>query len=193
MNPMIWAILLIVLGLGLVMLEVFIPSGGILGFLSIASIIAAILLAFSFGGTTAGFIFMGTAAIGLPTTIVVAFKWLPNTPVGRRLLLRTQKAADLLPAEDPREQYRELIGKQGVAKSAMLPGGAITINNATFEAVSESGAIEQGDRVEIVRIRNNRLVVKKSGAANSEAIHSEDPLSRPIDSLGIEPFDEPLS
>ena len=196
MHPIIWAILLLSFGLGLAMLEVFIPSAGILGFLSLSAIITAIVLAFYFSGTTAGFLFLGIAAVSLPATVIVAFKWLPNTPFGRRLMLKMPKETEVLPENDPRRAYQALIGTRGIAKSAMLPGGTISIGDKTYEAVSESGALDTGDPVEVVRIRNNRLVIRKaegSTAYPSTSNPDQDPLSRPIESLGIDPLDDPLS
>ncbi len=196
MHPTIWSILLMAFGLGLAMLEVFIPSAGILGFLSLSAIISAIVLAFSFSGTTVGFVFIGIASVSLPATVIVAFKWLPNTPFGRRLMLGMPKEKEILPDDDPRMAYRDLIGKQGTATSTMLPGGTISINGNIYEAVSESEAVDAGDPVTIVRIRNNRLVVQKSEALigdNSAKNREQDPLSRPIESLGIESLEDPLS
>ena len=196
MHPLIWSVLLLAFGLGLAMLEVFIPSAGILGFLSLSAIVTAIVLAFSFGGTTAGFLFLGIAAISLPATVIMAFKWLPNTSFGRRLMLGTPKGKEVLPDDDPRIAYESLIGTRGTAKSAMLPGGTIAIAGVTYEAVSESGAIDPDDVVTVVRIRNNRLVVQKGEAMASDSTQEtavEDPLSRPIDALGIDPLDDPLS
>ena len=196
MHPLIWSVLLLAFGLGLAMLEVFIPSAGILGFLSLSSIVTSIVLAFSFGGTTAGFLFLGIAAISLPATVIMAFKWLPSTPFGRRLMLGTPKGKEVLPDDDPRIAYESLIGNHGTAKSAMLPGGTIAIGGVTYEAVSESGAIDAGDAVTVVRIRNNRLVVQKGETMSSDSTPdttAEDPLSRPIDTLGIDPLDDPLS
>ena len=46
MDPLVWAGLLLLLGLALVLTEVFIPSGGILGVVSFTAIVAAIALAF---------------------------------------------------------------------------------------------------------------------------------------------------
>ena len=43
------ALLLLTLGLGLAILRGFFPSGGILGFLCIASIVAAVVLGFKSG------------------------------------------------------------------------------------------------------------------------------------------------
>jgi len=193
MSPIIWAVLLMSVGLGLAMLEVFIPSAGILGFLSVAAIITAIVLAFNSGGATIGFLFLGVAAVSLPTAIILAFKWLPNTPVGRRLMLGNPRGREVLPQDDPRETYQALIGSTGIAKSAMLPGGAIVIDGKIYEAVCESGSLESGERITVARVRNNRLVVRKIAEGTPVEDSDQDPLARPIDSLGIDPLDDPLS
>ncbi len=193
MSPIIWALLLMSVGLGLAMLEVFIPSAGILGFLSVAAIITAIVLAFTSGGATIGFLFLGVAAVSLPTAIILAFKWLPNTPVGRRLMLGNPRGREVLPQDDPRETYQALIGSTGIAKSAMLPGGAIVIEENVYEAVCESGSLEPGEHITVVRVRNNRLVVRKTAEGTPVKDTDQDPLARPIDSLGIDPLDDPLS
>ena len=46
MTPLAWAILLLAFGLVLVVVELFVPSGGVLGFISLASIVAAVAMAF---------------------------------------------------------------------------------------------------------------------------------------------------
>jgi membrane-bound ClpP family serine protease len=193
MHPIVWAILLMAFGLALVVLEIFIPSGGILGCLAVAATLGAIFLAFSSGGAALGFTFVGVAAIGLPLAVMLGLKWLPKTPFGRLLLLRSLAGKDVLPENDPREKFQQLIGRIGMAKSAMLPGGAITIDRETYEAVSQSGAIDQGDPVEVVKVRNNRLVVRKSDRQPSPTDAPDDMLSRPADSVGIDPFEDPLS
>tara|TARA_Y100001934_G_scaffold274494_1_gene366984 strand:- start:1937 stop:2527 length:591 start_codon:yes stop_codon:yes gene_type:complete len=196
MHPVIWSMLLLAFGLALAMLEVFIPSAGILGFLSLSAIVTAIVLAFSLSGTTAGFLFLGIAAVSLPATVMVAFKWLPGTPFGRRLMLGMPKEKEVLPDDDPRIAFESLIGCQGTAKSAMLPGGTISIDGVTYEAVSASGAIDAGDMVTVARIRNNRLVVQKGKTMTPDSTTTapiEDPLSKPIDALGIDPLDDLLS
>jgi hypothetical protein len=72
----------------------------------------------------------------------------------------------------------------------------MTREDKIYEAVSESGALDTGDPVEVVRIRNNRLVVRKAEGSTtypSTSNPDQDPLSRPIESLGIDPLDDPLS
>ncbi|NIL96562.1 MAG: hypothetical protein GTO53_04040 [Planctomycetales bacterium] len=192
MSSMVWAVILMVVGLALVVLEIFIPSGGILGFLAISAVFASIFVAFTSGGTAAGVLFVVIAIIGMPSAFLLALKWLPRTPIGRRLMLGIPDEDEVLPDGDPRHHLQALVGKWGTARSAMLPGGAIQIDGQTFEAVSEAGSIEQGEPVEVVKVRNNRLVVRK-GRPTTAADQPDDILSQPIDSVGADPFDDSVS
>jgi hypothetical protein len=78
----------------------------------------------------------------------------------------------------------------------MLPGGSITIDRRSYEAVSLGMAIDERSPVEVVDVRIGRLVVRPCESADEEvptdsrADKAEDLLSRPIDSLGI---DDPLA
>jgi len=192
MDPIVWAILLMTIGLALVMLEIFIPSGGILGFLSAVTVLASIYVAFANGGAKTGFTFVGVAIVGVPVTIVLALKYLPNTPIGRRLLLGVPTEDEVLSEADPRHALLQLVGKFGKATSAMLPGGAVVIDGRGYEAVSESGAIDKGEPVEVVMVRTNRLVVRKAKEMPPPHV-GDDLLSQPIDSVGIEALDDPLA
>ena len=81
-----WAVLLLVLGAALAVLEVFFPSAGILAFLSAAAVVAAIVMGF-WQGVLAGVLILVAALLGLPTVIVLGFKYWPKTAMGRRILL----------------------------------------------------------------------------------------------------------
>jgi membrane-bound ClpP family serine protease len=190
MDPLFWAVILMSVGLGLVMLEVFIPSGGILGFLATCAVFGSIYFSFT-KGTGYGMAFVGIALAGMPTALILALKYLPNTPIGRRLLLGVPSEDEVLPEDDPRQTLNELIGRFGTAKSAMLPGGAIVIDNVAYEAVCEAGSVEQGEPVEVVMVRNNRLVVRQAKEI-PPSDNPDDVLSRPVDTVGIESLEDPL-
>jgi membrane-bound ClpP family serine protease len=180
------------IGLALVMLEIFIPSGGILGFLSAITVLGSIYVAFANGGAKTGFSFVGVAVVGIPIAIVLALKYLPDTPIGRRLLLGVPSEEEVLPEADPRHALRQLVGKFGKANSAMLPGGTVVIDGRSYEAVSESGAIDKGEPVEVVMVRTNRLVIRKVKEMPPQQT-ADDLLSQPVDSVGIESLDDPLA
>ena len=92
MELWVWAMLLLVLGMGLAILEVFFPSAGILAFLSAAATLASIIMGFYHGPVT-GVIFLVVAVAGFPALIVLAFKYWPHTAMGRRVMLLAPTSA----------------------------------------------------------------------------------------------------
>ncbi|HEV2969042.1 MAG TPA: NfeD family protein [Pirellulales bacterium] len=196
MEPLVWAGLLLLLGMLLVLLEVFVPTAGVLGFLAVAAILSGIGLAFYNGGLTIGFGFLFGTAVVLPIVLAVAFRWFPETPIGRRLLPNLPTSDEVLPDNEERRVLRGLLGKVGQAKSQMLPSGSVVVEGRIIDAVSEGLPIDAGQNVRVIEVRGSRVVVRPledGEAATPARPESEDPLSRPFDSLGIEYPDDPLA
>jgi len=191
MDHLAWSALLLLLGLLLVMVEVFIPSGGVLGFLSITSLVAGVILAFYHRGAEVGFLFLTVTAVALPVTLMMAFRWWPKTPMGRRILLDVPKSDEVLPDSPERRWLRQMVGRVGVAKSLMLPSGAIEVDGHTIDALTEGTPIERGQRVRVIAVNGNRVVVRV--ADDAAPAETDDVLSRPIDFLGLESLDDPLA
>jgi membrane-bound ClpP family serine protease len=193
MEPVLWAAVLLLLGLSLVMLEVFVPTGGLLGFLSLTAILVGIALAFWHGGLAYGFGFLLVTAVAVPLVLGMAFRWLPGTPIGRRILPAVPTSKDVLPDTEERRVLRGLVGKIGTAKSPMLPSGAVVVEGRTIDAVSEGQPIEVGQPVRVIEVRGTRVIVRPVEEGEESPLPPDDPLSRPIDTLGIDldSFDEP--
>jgi len=196
MDPLFWSVMLLVLGLVLVCAEVFVPSGGILGFLSIVSFLSGILLAFYHRGAEAGLLFLVVTGVAIPAALSVAFRYWPKTPMGRRLLLEVPTAEEVLPDSPQRQWLKQLVGKQGVAKSVMMPSGAVQIEGHTIDALSEGIPIEAGDRIVVIEVRGTRVVVRPLAAGEEvqqPGMTSSDVLSQPLESLGLESLEDPLA
>ncbi|HUY92202.1 MAG TPA: NfeD family protein [Pirellulales bacterium] len=191
-DPLAWAALLLLIGLGLVILEVFVPSGGVIGFLSIVSVLSAISLAF-YRGAWYGLSFLGAAVIALPIVLAAALRWWPETPMGRRVLLEAPTSEDVLPDSLQRRSLKALVGRIGEAKSLMLPSGSVLIDGLTVDALSEGVAIEKGQWVQVVEVRGTRVVVRPTDKPPSPPPAADETLSQPIDSLGLDPFEDPLA
>lgn len=192
MSPLVWSVFLLLCGLALICAEVFIPSGGLLGFLSIASLLSGIGMAFYYGGVEIGLIFLVVNAVAVPGALSLAFRYWPDTPMGRRVLLGVPKPDEVLPDSPQRQRLRQLVGKLGVARTMMMPSGAIEIEGQTVDALSEGISIEPGQPIEVIEVRGTRVVVRPADPATPRA-PAGDLLSQPLESLGIEGFDEPLS
>jgi len=189
LDPLTWAIVLMLLGCGLVVLEVFIPSGGIISFFSAIAIIASIVVAFRRDATT-GLSFVVLTLLAVPAAVGLAFKVWPHTPMGKSFLGELKSTEEMKPVDT----RRELVGKIGVAKSKMLPSGSVQIDGKYIDAISQGAAIDMGQAVVVVEVRANRVVVRPADDAEASRVVKDprDVFSTPIEELGIESFDEPL-
>lgn len=190
LDPLGWAVILLAFGCGLLVLEVFIPSGGIIGFFAALTLIASMVMAFRRDLTT-GLSFTALALFAVPTVVGLAFKYWPKTPMGRAFL------GDLPSEEETRlaDPRRALVGRVGIAKSLMLPSGAVMIDGHLIDAVSQGPAIDPGQAIVVVEVRANRVVVRPARLeeARTADVAPGDLLNRPIEDFGLESFEEPLS
>lgn len=184
MNTLLWVGSLLLVGLAVMVLEVFVPSGGVLGFLSLVAIVAAIVMAFVEQGVAAGMAVLAVAFAAVPAVLATAFRWFPDTPLGRRVIPPPPAAEDVIPAAASRRRLRTLIGAGGRAASEMLPWGSVTIGEERFEAVSETGPIAVGGAVEVVGVQGGALVVRAAAAPPQPApLPTEAPAQSPSPGL----------
>lgn len=188
-DPWIWALMLIAVAAGLAVLELFIPSGGILAFLSIAALIAAVVFAFK-SGPIVGLIFVVAVMAGAPTALILAVKWWPHTPIGRRIMLRAGGDEEVLPDNDFQRGLRELIGRTGEARSKMLPSGAILIDGRTIDAYTEGVPIEAGQRVIVLDVHGTNVLVRALEDDEIPPSEEQEGLSQPIDFIAPDPFND---
>lgn len=161
MSLLVWALLLLLLGCIFLVLEFFVPSSGTLGVLAGLSLLGAIVLAFM-AGPVQGSIMLLAVMVIVPTACILAVNYWPETPIGRMILIQRPASPDEVLPET--EQYRgmdELVGKVGIAKCEMLPGGVVEIEHKSYDAVSDGAAIDPGERVVVVGVSTQRIVVRR--------------------------------
>jgi membrane-bound ClpP family serine protease len=191
MEPWVWSVLLLLAGIAIVGIEMFVPSGGLLAIMAALCFIASIVVAFMHS-TQLGFMMLGATTICVPIVVGLAVHWWPHTPIGKRILIpRPEHPDDVLPDNEGLRRLKSLVGHHGRTKSVMMPGGSISIDHHTYDAISLGMPIDENMPVEVVEVRMNRLVVRPSndstaGQASPQNRPSDDWLARPIESLGIE-------
>lgn len=189
-DPLVWSILLMLVGCIVLILEVFIPSGGILAVISAAAFVGSVLIAFQRGPVT-GFTFVLSTVVVVPLVLALAFHYWPKTKIGKAFLGELPRDEDVLP-EVP---HRALVGRVGVARSKMLPSGAVEVDGQMVDAITQGTAIEPGQYVVVTEVRANRVVVRpaKPNERPGTPVNPADVLSRPIEELGIESLEDPLA
>jgi membrane-bound serine protease (ClpP class) len=112
------------------------------------------------------------------------------TPIGKAFIGELPTEAEVAP-EDAR---RVLLGRVGVARSKMLPSGAVEIDGQMVAAETQGQSIDPGQYVVVLEVRANRVIVRpaKEGERPSHT-KPGDLLSRPIEELGLEAFEDPLA
>jgi membrane-bound serine protease (ClpP class) len=58
-------------------------------------------------------------------------------------------------------RQKEMLGKTGTAITVLRPSGRIEINDEIFDARSDIGYIEKGEKVRVVRDETGQLYVEK--------------------------------
>lgn len=149
---------LLALAFFLVLLELVVPSGGILGICAGAAIIAAVVIGFLHSFNLGAAMLM-IAGFGVPAMIWLGLKLWPNTPIGRRML-NIDPEAEATRRKLEEENRNRWLGKVGIAKINLLPNGIIEINEQSLDAVSVGGAVDRGTHVEVVNVIAGKFHVR---------------------------------
>jgi membrane-bound ClpP family serine protease len=196
MNALVWIVALLLVGLAVMVLEVFVPSGGVLGFLSVLAIAAAVVMAFMEQGAAVGLGVLAVAFMAVPSVLALAFRWFPETPLGRRVLPPPPAADDVLPAAEHRRRLRSLVGRGGRVTRELMPWGEAVVDGVACDALSESGPLAEGVEIEAVRVEGRGLVVRPRAvrpppvATQAAPAPAEQPAqSGPLLSKTLEEFD----
>ncbi|NSW46517.1 MAG: nodulation protein NfeD [Bacteroidales bacterium] len=168
-----WEILLFIIGIGLLIVEIFVTPGfGVIGTMGIIAVIVGLTLSMvdNIVFTIDGALF---PALGKAFSIVIfsllcsfflslyfSQKLFTNQGRFKHLALNTTQKMD--------EGYigiettiAQIVGKQGIAATTLRPSGKIDIDGIWYDAVSEDGLIHVNEPIEVVKFLNNQAYVRR--------------------------------
>jgi len=175
--------LLLVLFFVLLVLELFLPSGGLLGIAAAAALVAAIVTGF-LHSLVAGSATLVITAVLVPIFVSIGLRVWPRTPIGRRILT-LDTVANEARETDSRTLREVIIGKIGVTKTNLLPSGLVEIEGVRMDAISIGVAIDKGQPIEVVDISSGKIRVRPYLATAGDGPIATS-LETPIESLGID-------
>jgi membrane-bound serine protease (ClpP class) len=165
---MLMALLLILLGLLLLVVEVFVPSGGILFVLSIVAIVIGVTWVFYVpesegGGPVSGAVTLTAVFILAPAVVAVAFHYWPRTAMGKRFFLPEPEADNTVAALPEYLEMEQLKGQIGKTVTQLRPSGVTLIQGHRIDTKTEGMFVEAGQWVRVIDVRAGQVTVRPLG------------------------------
>jgi membrane-bound ClpP family serine protease len=142
-------VIIALVALGLLLAELALPTGGILGAIGVAGLFAAGIVALANGGSTAEWIGGALIALAVVSAITIYF-------VARKVYAAQRN-------RPPRAGTEEMVGSVAEARTAVAPTGQVFTRGTLWSARLVDGAepAQAGDRVVVEAIDGLTLVVRR--------------------------------
>ena len=170
-------IVIFLIGIGLIMVEVFVLPGfgfaGVLGIMFVMwSLLASMMHRWPGSSWVPTLPELNTPVFNLALAIILSGvaavllgKVLPKTPLYGHLVLKQATATGEGYSSAPQDAP-SLLGEQGPALTALRPAGAMLIREQRVDVVTRGEFVEEATPLRVVEVHGNRVVVE---AASPEA------------------------
>jgi membrane-bound ClpP family serine protease len=156
------ALILVVLGFALVLLEMYTPGFGLPGILGSLSLIGGVAL-FARSVSEALIIALVIVAL-LCVALLLSIRSAASGRLARSRLVLREVAVPTVEEKD----LTFLVGKRGEARTALRPAGIAEFDGARLNVVSDGQWIEAGMPLRVERVEGNRIVVSLAEDAAPE-------------------------
>jgi membrane-bound serine protease (ClpP class) len=167
-------IALVAVGVGLILVEVFlIPGFGLVGGAGILCVLAGVVMSLTYTDFSlpqyswefdrlrdAGMT-VTLAFVALTLFVALSWKYLPKTPFYGRIVMGAELTQEKGFTVQSAAESDELVGLRGVATSMLRPAGRARFGDKTMLVVCNSEFIEEGTPIRIVEVNGNRYVVDR--------------------------------
>lgn len=168
-----WEILVFIIGIILIGIELFaIPGFGVIGILGVIMVMIGLILAmvdnigFSFGTqhlhdiVQAFFIVTIASFISLLGSFYISRKLFTTSTFGQLALNTVQDARKGYTSADMK--YRSMVGMRGLSHTVLRPSGKVIIEDDIYDATADSGYIEKGEIISVIKHETAQLFVRKA-------------------------------
>lgn len=136
-------------------IELFVPGFGVFGAIGIICTAISVVLTFLY--MPYGIYIVTGEIIILAIIVYFAVKYVKRKQLYGRLILNESLGKDTNDVSD----LKNLIGQQGVSKTALKPFGFAEINGNSVEVRSDVNYIQENTKIIVSEIVNNKVVVKE--------------------------------
>ncbi|MEI8090541.1 MAG: NfeD family protein [Opitutaceae bacterium] len=149
--------LLFAVGVMLLAGEVFVP-GAVLGIIGGLAMAAGCGVAFFQWGALGGALATVVALGFLGVTLYLELVWLPQSRLGRGLVVQSTVDA----TSQPPLATADIVGKMAEAETPLVPTGYVRVEGRRYEAFCSAGHVAKGAMLRVAGLDNFRLIVTKT-------------------------------
>lgn len=161
-------ILIFLVGLVLILLEVFvIPGFGITGILGMLLVLASFVLSLlphvgsiSFDEILNAITMVGLSLIFAFALVIPVFIFVPKTKTFQKLILATSETKQEGFRSTP-EAYEKFLGADGIALTTLRPSGIGLFDGNRLNVVAEGEFIDPKEKIEIIKVEGYKVIVRK--------------------------------
>ncbi|MDA3898356.1 MAG: serine protease [Desulfobacteraceae bacterium] len=155
-GSLILPVILQLIGVVVLIAEIIIPSGGILGIITVSLMGYSLYLVFTTISTFVGMVFVIADIIMFPIVLFVGIKLLSKSPATLKTSLSKTNGFS-----SQSEELIEFMGLSGEAVTDLRPAGTAVINNRRVDVVSRGEYLDKGTKIVVLAVEGNRVVVKQ--------------------------------
>lgn len=144
-------------GIFFIVVEILMPTVGLLAAVGVAAMLYSIVLAMG-GDVNAVYAMLAAFALAILLFALIV-KRLPSSRLWKKFVLSDQSTSQRGYVSS--EARTELVGKRGRVLTELRPAGSILIEGGPVDVVSEGAFIGKDEMVEVVAVQGSRVVVRK--------------------------------
>ena len=160
-SSLVLPIILQLIGVFVLIAEIIIPSGGILGIITVSLMGYSLYLVFTTISTFVGMVFVIADIIMFPIVLFAGIKLLAKSPATLKTSL---SKADGYSSQS--DELDEFMGLTGTVVTDLRPAGTATINSQRVDVVSRGEYLDKGTEIVVLAVEGNRVVVKQKEVAS---------------------------
>ena len=156
---LIWGIALLAVALLLVLVEVLVPSAGLISItaalVGIAGLVCLYMVDWKWG--VAG---TGAAVVLVPIIVYYGFQMMPTTSFGKKMLFGESGEHEPVLKSDGVDEFAALVGMEGDALTDLRPVGVAKIGKERLDVLSEVSYVRAGTRVRVTAVEGTTVKVR---------------------------------
>lgn len=170
-----WGSVLLVVALALALMEVFLPSGGLLALLAGVAAAGSIAVFFTIS-MTYGLVASTAVLIALPILSLVGIRVLPDTFFIRWITLRGGSSAVQTEGYATQDEPAPVhVGAIGVALTDLRPVGACRIGGEKVDCMSQGPMIPAGTEVKVTGQSTGQWIVRRASSTDTAPASDDSP------------------